>query len=274
MSASATGLDLGALKTRQQATWGSGDYGSIAARIHPIAERLCEAAALQAGWRVLDVATGTGNSALAAARCGCEVTGLDYVPALLERGRARAQAEGLAVDFVTGDAEALPYDDGAFDAVLSSVGVMFAPDQERAAAELVRACRPGGRIALAAWTPDGFIGELLRTVGQHAPPPAGVRPPVLWGSEQRLRELLGDGVSSLEARVETFSFRYRSAEEFVEHFRTRYGPVLKAFEALEPSGRDWLADDLTALARRHGGDRGPIAIPATYLEAVAVRAEG
>jgi ubiquinone/menaquinone biosynthesis C-methylase UbiE len=270
-----SGLDTRAIKTRQQQTWASGDYASIAARIHPIAERLCEAADLPAGWAVLDVATGTGNAALAAARCGCDVVGVDYVPELLERGRVRARAEGLRVEFVTGDAEDLPFPDGAFDAVLSTVGVMFAPDQEQAAAELVRVCRPGGRIALAAWTPDGFLGELLRTIGRHVPPPPGVRPPVQWGSEERLAELFGDSVSSVATNVRTHVFRYRSAAEFVECFRTRYGPVLKAFEALEPAGRDWLAEDLTALVRR--GQRGkgdPVAIPAEYLETVATRRAG
>ena len=178
---SATVGRFDAVKERQQRMWASGDYAQVAARIHPIAERLCEAADLVAGSRVLDVATGSGNAAIAAARCGCEVIGIDYVPALLQRARVRARAEGLAVEFVEGDAEALPFADGSFDAVLSVVGVMFAPDQERAAAELVRVCRPGGTIALASWTPEGFIGDLLRLVGRYAPPPAGVRPPVQWG---------------------------------------------------------------------------------------------
>jgi len=176
-----TVLDLAAIKGRQQKTWASGDYSAVGARIHSMAELLVQAADLPAGARVLDVACGSGNAALAAARCGCRVTGLDYVPELLDRVRARSVAEGLPIELEQGDAEALPYPDGSFDAVLSVVGVMFTPNQERAAAELARVCRPNGRIALASWTPDGFIGELFRTVGRHVPPPAGLRPPVEWG---------------------------------------------------------------------------------------------
>src|ERR671930_1123594 len=184
----ATISQLDGLKGRQQQMWASGDYATVAARIHPIAERLCDVADLVPGTRVLDVATGSGNAAVAAARCDCDVVGIDYVPGLLERARARAQVEGLAIDFVEGDAEALPFDDASFDAVLSVVGVMFAPDQEQAAAELLRVCRPGGTIALASWTPEGFIGELFRTVAKHVPPPAGVPSPMLWGSEEHLRK--------------------------------------------------------------------------------------
>jgi ubiquinone/menaquinone biosynthesis C-methylase UbiE len=180
-------LDLSAVRDRQRLTWASAAYGAVAALIVPMAERLVDAADLRAGDTVLDVATGTGNAALAAARCGCDVTGLDYVPALLERGRARALAEGLSVTFGEGDAESLPYPDDRFDAVLSCVGVMFTPDQERAAAELVRVCRSRGKIALANWTPTGFIGGMFRTISKHVPPPAGLKQPGLWGTEQRLR---------------------------------------------------------------------------------------
>src|SRR5512132_2697614 len=190
--------DLVAVKSRQRQTWASGDYAAVASRIVLMAERLADAADLRAGERVLDVACGSGNAALAAARCGCEVTGIDYVPELLDRGRERAAAEGLSVDFAEGDAEALQFPDGAFDAVLSCVGVMFTPDQERAAAELVRVCRPGGTIALANWTPSSLVGHLFRTVTGYVPAPAGVRPPGLWGTEERLQELLGPAVSRLE----------------------------------------------------------------------------
>lgn len=262
-------VDLEAVKARQRLVWASGDYGAVGARIQLIAERLCDAADLDAGSRVLDVATGTGNAALAAARHDCEVVGVDYVPALLERARERAGAERFDVEFREGDAEALPFEDDAFDAVVSSVGVMFAPDQERAAAELVRVCRPGGTIALASWTPDGFIGELLKTVSRHVPPPSGVRPPVEWGTRSRLEELLGDAASSLAAERRTFTFRYRSPEHFVEFFRSHYGPTLKAFEALEERAREPLADELATLVRRfdRGGRRG-VAIRSEYLEAV------
>jgi SAM-dependent methyltransferase len=264
--------DLAAVKQRQQQTWASADYAAVAARIVPMAEGLAQNAALRAGDRVLDVATGSGNAALAAARCGCEVTGIDYVPTLLERARARAAAEGLEVEFAEGDAEHLAFPDASFDAVLSCLGVMFTPDQERAAAELVRVCKPGGTIGLVNWTPAGFIGQLLRTVGKHVPPPAGVRPPPQWGTEERLGELLGDAVSRLDIQRRTFVFRFRSPDDFATFFRDNYGPVHKAFGALDEPGRERLYDDLTALAREHDREEGPsVAMPAEYLEVVATR---
>jgi SAM-dependent methyltransferase len=264
--------DLAAVKAKQQVTWTSGDYHAVAALIVPMAEQLVQAADLAAGATVLDVAAGSGNAALAAARCGARVTGLDYVPELLERGRVRAAAEGLAVEYVEGDAEALPYPDGYFDAVLSCVGVMFAPDQERAAAELVRVARPGATIALANWTPASFVGGIFRTVAKHVPPPAGVRPPGQWGSPERLAELIGDAVDDLRITVREFVFRFRSAAEFTDFFRENYGPVRKAFEALDEAGQAQLHADLTALAA--AADRGPgpsVAIPSQYLEVIATR---
>jgi SAM-dependent methyltransferase len=264
--------DLAAVKQRQQQTWASADYAAVAALIVPMAEGLAQNAGLRAGDRVLDVATGSGNAALAAARCGCEVTGIDYVPALLERARARAAAEGLEIEFAEGDAEHLAFPDASFDAVLSCLGVMFTPDQERAAAELVRVCRPGGTIGLVNWTPAGFIGQLLRTVGKHVPPPAGVRPPPQWGTEERLRKLLGDAVSRLDIQRRTFVFRFRSPDHFATFFRDNYGPVHKAFGALDEPGRERFYDDLTALAREHDREEGPsVAMPAEYLEVVATR---
>jgi ubiquinone/menaquinone biosynthesis C-methylase UbiE len=261
------------VKARQQRMWASGDYARIAAQIAPVSERLVEAADLQAGWRVLDVATGTASAAIAAARCGCEVLGVDYVPALLARGRQRAEAEGLAVDLREGDAEELPVGDSEFDAVLSVFGVMFAPDQDTAARELVRACRPGGTIALASWTPSGFIGELFRVVGRHVPPSPGVASPLAWGTEERLRELLGPSVRSLVAEPRHFTFRSLSPRHFVEFFRLHYGPTLKAFESLEPGGREALVADLEALAERRNRSRhGAFAVSAEYLEVVATRA--
>jgi ubiquinone/menaquinone biosynthesis C-methylase UbiE len=220
---------------------------------------------------VLDVATGTGNAAIAAARCGCEVTGVDYVEALLERGRERVAAEGLSVTFTEGDAERLPFPDASFDAVLSCVGVMFTPDHEQAAAELVRVCRPGGTIALANWTPAGFVGEMFRTVAAFVPPPPGLRPPGLWGTREHLEQLFGDAASDLTLTRREFVFRFRSPTEFVEVFRSYYGPVRKAFDALDQSGRDRLSVDLAALADRHDREAGPsIAVPAEYVEAIAV----
>lgn len=221
---------------------------------------------------MLDVATGSGNAALAAARHGCEVVGVDYVPELLERGRERARAEKLAVEFWLGDAEALPFPDGHFDAAVSIYGVMFAPDQERAAAELVRVVRPGGKIALANWTPEGFLGALFRVIAGHVPPPPGLRSPLLWGHEPRLLELLGPAVASLDVEARQFVFRFRSAAEFVERFRRFYGPTFKAFEAVGASGAPALAADIEQLAREWNRNPGePIAVPAQYVEAVATR---
>jgi SAM-dependent methyltransferase len=264
--------DLDAVKQRQQQAWASGDFAVVAARIVLVAEQLCDTADLHAGWRVLDVATGSGNAAIAAARLGCTAVGVDYVPALLERGRLRAAAEGLPVELLEGDAESLPFPDASFDAVTSVFGSMFAPDHAKAAAELLRVCRPGGTIALASWTPEGFIGELFRTVAAHVAPPAGVASPMLWGTEGHLRELFGDGICWLEVAERTFTFRFTSAEEFVAFFRTWYGPTVKAFAALDDGpARQALELDLVQLARRYdrlGSDA--IAIPATYTEAVAL----
>lgn len=267
-----TETDFTAIKARQQLTWASGDYSCIATRIHSTAEHLVGTADLQAGWKVLDVATGSGNAALAAARCGCEVTGVDYVPELLERARERAAVERLEIEFREGDAEALPFPDGEFDAVISTFGVMFAPNQERAAAELLRVTRPGGRIALANWTPEGFIGAMFRTVSGFVPPPVGLASPVLWGKESRLRELFGAGVSELRVQPRDFVFRFRSAEEFVEVFRRFYGPTYKAFDAVGAERAAEFAAALESLARQWNRNTGaPLAIPSTYVEVVAVR---
>jgi SAM-dependent methyltransferase len=265
-------LALEGLKARQQKTWASGDYGAVAALIHSIAEELVQAADLSAGARVLDVAAGTGNAAIAAARCGCRVTATDYVPELLDRGRERAGAEHLPVTFEVADAENLPYADGSYHAVISVVGAMFAPDQERAAAEMARVCRPGGTIAMANWTPDGFIGEMFRTVGRRVPPPPGIRGPVEWGSADRVRELFGDRVRDLRAEPRTFVFRFESPNGFADYFREHYGPTVKAFEALGPDGGKLLYDDLVDLASRHNvATDGTAKIPSAYLRVVAVR---
>ncbi len=268
--------DLAAVKAKQQQTWSSGDFHVIAALIQSTAEQLVDSADLHAGMRVLDVATGSGNAAIAAARLGCTVEGADYVPALLERGRLRAAAEGFDIKFVEGDAEALPYADGEFDAVTTIFGSMFAPDHQKAAAELLRVTRPGGTVAVASWTPDGFIGQLFKTVGRHVPPPAGVASPILWGTEAHLREIFGEGVSSLSVTERTFTWRFTSAHELVDTFRTWYGPTLKAFAALGEAGADAqaaLEADIVALATTFDrlGTGDAIAVPATYLEAIAVR---
>lgn len=265
--------DLAAVKARQQQTWASGDYSVVGARIVFQAEHLCETADLQAGWRVLDVATGSGNAALAAARRGCQVVGLDYVPALLERARLRAAAEHLEVEFVEGDAENLPFPDASFDAVVSVFGAMFTPDHRKTAGELARVCRPGGRIALAGWTPDGFIGETFRLLSKYLPPAPGLQPPVRWGDEAYLGSLFGAAAASITSHRRTAMFRYRSAEENLDFFRTYYGPTLRAFAALDEERRAGLREDLLANARRfdRNGGAGPVAIAADYLETVIVR---
>jgi SAM-dependent methyltransferase len=264
--------DLTAVKSRQQATWSSGDYAVIGTTLSLTGELLCEAVDLRPGQRVLDVAAGNGNATLAAARRWGDVTSTDYVPALLERGRARAAADRLPVTFQEADAEQLPFADSSYDVVLSIFGVMFTPNQEQAAQELLRVCRPGGKIGLANWTPEGFIGQLFRTIGKHVPPPAGVKPPALWGTEQRLRELFGAGISELTIKRRIFVFRYHSAEHFLDVFRTYYGPTLKAFAALDGEGQANLARDILDLLERFNqGGTETLAVPSEYLEVVATR---
>ena len=272
MDAKHRGADLAAVKERQRRAWASGDYAAFGAPSLVMGELLCEAVDLRPGWDVLDVATGSGNTALAAARRSCDVTGVDYVPELLERGRERAIAERLEVAFLEGDAEDLPFPDSSFDAVLSSVGVMFAPDQERAAAELLRVCRPGGRIGLAAWTPAGFASGLAALFGRYAPPPPGLQPPALWGTEERLWELLGAGVASIGVSRHNFVFRYRSFEHYAQTLRNDLGPTRQAFERLDEAGKAALEGELAGLVRRfnRSGD-GTVVVPSEYLEAVAVR---
>ena len=265
-------LDLAAVKRGQQQMWASGDYGAVAAMIQLVAERLVDSVDPAAGSSVLDVAGGTGNAAIAAARSGTRVTCTDYVPELLERGRERASAERLDILFEPADAEALPYGDASYDVVLSVFGAMFAPDQARTAAELVRVCRPGGTIGLASWTPEGFLGQWFRAQGAHVPPPAGLASPLRWGSEEGIAELLGDSVSSLHARKRVFTWRFPDAAAMVQMFRELYGPTVRAFAAVGEDGADALERDLLAVVERCAEPRGnAIAIPATYLEVVAVK---
>jgi ubiquinone/menaquinone biosynthesis C-methylase UbiE len=264
--------DLSAVKAKQQAAWSAGDYAIVGRTLQIVGENLCEAVNLRAGERVLDVAAGNGNATLAAARHFAEVTSTDYVPALLERGRARAEAEGLQVTFREADAEALPFADSTFDVVLSTFGVMFTPDQARAAREMLRVCRPGGRIGLANWTPGSFIGELFKVLGRYLPPAAGLRSPALWGTEERLKELFSDAEASIQATPRFFNFRYRSPAHWMEVFRTFYGPVNRAFLALDTPRQDELERDiLNLLARFDRGGAGGLVVPSEYLEVVVTR---
>jgi SAM-dependent methyltransferase len=263
--------DLEALKARQRGAWSSGDYAVVGTTLQIVGEELCEALDLRSGQKVLDVAAGNGNVALAAARRWCDVVATDYVPALLDRARERADAERLRIAFREADAEALPFLDESFDAVVSTFGVMFTPDQERAAAELVRVCRRGGKIGLANWTPDGFIGQLFRTIGRHMPPPPGARSPALWGTRARLAELF-EPHASINLAQRDFVFRYRSPEHWLEIFKTYYGPLLKTFAALAPPAQAALEDDLMSLIARfnRSGD-GTMVVPSEYLEVVVTR---
>ena len=268
----ATPIDLSAVKSRQQSAWASGDYAVVGTTLQLVGELVAEACDLRYDEKVLDVAAGNGNATLAAARRGCRVTSTDYVPALLERGAQRARAEGLTAEFLAADAEALPFEDASFDCVLSTFGVMFAPDQIRAAAELTRVCRPGGRVGLANWTPTGFIGRLFKTLGRHVPPAPGAQSPALWGVETHLQALFGHDAARIEITPRVFQFRYRSAAQFVAVFRTWYGPVHKAFASLGQKEAAALEADLLALLgemNRAGPDS--LIVPSDYLEVVVTR---
>jgi ubiquinone/menaquinone biosynthesis C-methylase UbiE len=261
--------ELAALKLKQQAMWASGDFAVIGTTLQLVGEALCEAADLRAGSTVLDVACGNGNATLAAARRFCRVTGLDYVPQLLARAAERARAERLAPTFMEGDAEQLPFAEGLFDTVLSTFGVMFAADQERAAKELVRVVKPGGKVALASWTPEGFLGDLLRTVARYVPPPTVAASPLRWGTELGISEMFGEALSVVRAERKMFVFRYESAAHFIEIFRRYYGPTHKAFAALDWERQRALTSDLSTLLSAHNQSRdGALAVPGEYLEVV------
>lgn len=261
--------DYAAIKQRQQATWASGDYAVVGTTLQIVGEQLAEAADVRADESVLDVAAGNGNATLAAARRHARVTSTDYVGALLDKGRQRAEAEGLVAHFEVADVEALPFEAGTFDVVMSTFGVMFAPDHATSAREMLRVVKPGGRIALANWTPEGFIGQLFKTLGKHLPPPAGLRSPALWGSEPHITALFGPSASDLQVVRKHFNFRYRSAEHFLHVFKTFYGPTHKAFAALDAEAGAALERDILALTKEHdiGGGRG-LVVPSEYAEIV------
>ena len=261
--------DFRTIKQRQQATWASGDYAVIGTTLQIVGEQLAEAVDLRAGERVLDVAAGNGNATLAAARRFAEVTSTDYVPALLDKGRARAQAEGLTVRFEPADAEALPFADASFDVLLSTFGAMFTPDHARTAHEMLRVLRSGGRIGLANWTPQGFIGRLFKVIAAYVPPPAGLVSPAHWGSEPHIVELFGAQATGLRCERRHFNFRYRSAAHWLQVFRTFYGPTHKAFAALDAAGQQALERDITALLEAlNVAGPGSLVIPSEYLEVV------
>ena len=263
--------DLAMVKGRQQRAWSSGDYAVVGVTLQIVGEMLCEAVDLRSNQRVLDVAAGNGNATLAAARRFAEVVSTDYVGALLDRGRERAQADRLPVIFREADAEALPFEDASFDVVLSTFGVMFTPNQQQAANEMLRVCRPGGKIGLANWTPESFIGQLFKTIGKHLPPPAGVQSPALWGTRAHLNNLFG-GKAAVAAQTRNFVFRYESAEHWLEIFRNYYGPVVKAFEALDAAAAAALETDINALLGKFNVvTDGTLVIPSEYLEVVITR---
>jgi len=265
-------VDFSIVKNRQHAAWSSGDYAVVGTTLQIVGEDLCEALDVRSGQKVLDVAAGNGNATLAAARRWCAVVSSDYVPALLDRGRERAKAERLDIDFQQADAEALPFADARFDVVMSTFGVMFTADQDRAAAEMIRVCKTGGKIGLANWTPAGFIGQLFKTLGKHVPPPAGVKSPALWGTEARVTEMFGNKMVSIEMKTRPFTFRYHSAAHWLSVFKTFYGPMLKAFAALEPPAQAALTNDITALIAQfnRSGDE-TMVVPSDYLEIVMTK---
>jgi SAM-dependent methyltransferase len=264
-----TGVDFGAVKTRQRAAWSTGDYAVVGTTLQIVGENLCEALDLRSGSSVLDVAAGNGNATLAAARRWCEVTSTDYVTSLLDLGRNRAQAEGHSIKFQEADAENLPFPDDSFDVVMSTFGVMFTPDQEKAAGELARVCKAGGKIGLANWTPGSFVGQMFKTMGKYVPPAAGIKSPALWGTKERLDELFGVAATRVRVTQREFIFRYRSPTHWLEVFRTYYGPVNKAFAALDPEKQTMLTRDLLALLEQ--GNRSQdktLVLPSEYLEVV------
>lgn len=271
-TSSNTQIDFNAIKQRQQATWASGDFAIIGTTLQIVGESLAEAVDVRAGERILDVAAGNGNATLAAARRFARVISTDYVPHLLEKGAVRAKAEGLDIQFQVADAEALPFENGSFDAVLSTFGAMFTPEPGKAARELIRVVRSGGRIGMANWTPEGFIGELFRVIAALVPPPAGTQSPMLWGTEPRIVELFGSEATDIRCVRRDFNFRYRSAAHWIAVFRNFYGPTHKAYAALDPARQANLTEDITVLLERlNVGGANSLVVPGEYLEIIITK---
>jgi SAM-dependent methyltransferase len=265
-------VDLAALKARQHAAWSAGDYAVVGTTLQIVGETLCETLDLRSGSHVLDVAAGNGNASLAAARRWCAVTSTDYVASLLEAGRVRAQAEGHSIKFQEADAENLPFPDASFDIVMSTFGVMFTANQEKAASELIRVCKPGGRIGLANWTPESFVGQLFKTIGRYIPPAPGAKSPALWGTRTRLDDLFGKAAQDIRVASRDFVFRYRSPAHWIDVFRAYYGPLTKTFAALDTANQSAFTQELLTLieARNRSGDR-TLVLPSEYLEVVIER---
>jgi SAM-dependent methyltransferase len=272
MEAATLSPDYAAIKQRQQATWASGDFAVIGTTLQIVGETLAEACDIRADERVLDVAAGNGNAALAAARRFAAVTATDYVPALLAKAVRRAEADGLSLQHQVADAEALPFGDSTFDAALSTFGVMFTPNHAQSSAELMRVVRSGGRIGLASWTPQGYNGRLFKVIGAHVPPPAGLKSPALWGTEGHLGELFGASAARITCEKRHFAFRYRDAAHWIQVFRDYYGPTHKAFAALDARGQEALERDITALlGDLNTAGAASLVVPGEYLEAVIVK---
>ncbi|MEX0347178.1 MAG: class I SAM-dependent methyltransferase [Rhizobiaceae bacterium] len=256
---------------RLNKSWSSVDYARIGVRLQITGEKLAEAADFTPGSKVLDIAAGNGNASLAVARRFCEVTSTDYVQSLLDKGRERAEAEDLDIEFMIADAQDLPFADNSFDGIISTFGSMFAPDQRATAAELIRVCRPGGKIALASWTPRSFIGRLCRLVGSHMSASPGFKAPANWGRDEWLTEHFGAASSSMNLVRKEYNWRYHSAEHFLDYFRTYYGLVHKAFEKVGPEGEQLLAHDILSLVHEFNvADDGTVRMPSEYTQAVIV----
>lgn len=267
-----TAPDLSAIKQKQQAAWSSGNYAVVGTTLQVVGESLAEAMDLRSGWRVLDVAAGNGNATLAAARRWCDVTSTDYVPSLLEQGRRRAEAEGHDITFQEADAENLPFPDGMFDAAMSTFGIMFTPDHQRSAREVARVVRSGGKIGFANWTPGSFVGQFFKIIGKYVPPPHGVRSPALWGTEEHLADLFRGTASSISATPREYVFRYRTPEHWVEVFRNWYGPINRAYAAMDDEKQAAFTRDLLELmARGNRAKDGTLVLPSEYLEVVITR---